>query len=130
MTVWLNGTLLADADARISVFDHGLTVGDGVFETVKISGGVPFALTRHLGRLLVSAAGLGLPVPDLDLLRRDALVAVIMALGEWPAIDTACDVTMVPWPRNEHGALAGLKTTSYAENVLALGYARGRGGAE
>ena len=69
MTVWLNGTLLADADARVSVFDHGLTVGDGVFETVKISGGVPFALTRHLGRLLVSAAGLGLPEPDLDLLR-------------------------------------------------------------
>jgi branched-chain amino acid aminotransferase len=163
MTVWLNGTLLADADARVSVFDHGLTVGDGVFETVKISGGVPFALTRHLGRLLVSAAGLGLPEPDLNLLRSgvadlldaaarpqrarmritvtggasplgsvrgDAPATVIMALGEWPAIDTACDVTMVPWPRNEHGALAGLKTTSYAENVLALRYARERGGAE
>jgi hypothetical protein len=52
----MNGTLLADADARISVFDHGLTVGDGVFETVKISGGVPFALTRHLARLRASPA--------------------------------------------------------------------------
>ena len=62
--------------------------------------------------------------------RGDEPATVIMALGEWPAIDTACDVTMVPWPRNEHGALAGLKTTSYAENVLALRYARERGGAE
>ena len=61
MTVWMNGTLLADSDARISVFDHGLTVGDGVFETIRISAGVPFALTRHLARLSASAAGLGLP---------------------------------------------------------------------
>jgi branched-chain amino acid aminotransferase len=159
----MNGTLLADADARISVFDHGLTVGDGVFETVKISGGVPFALTRHLARLRASAAGLGLPEPDLDQLRAgvaalldaaarparaliritltggesplssvrgDAPVTVIMALGEWPAISAGCDVVLVPWPRNERGALAGLKTTSYAENVLALGYARERGGSE
>ena len=63
MTVWMNGTLLADSDARVSVFDHGLTVGDGVFETVKVAAGVPFALTRHLARLRRSAAGLGLPEP-------------------------------------------------------------------
>ncbi len=36
----------------------------------------------------------------------------------------------VPWPRNERGALAGLKTTSYAENVVALAYARERGRGE
>ena len=36
----------------------------------------------------------------------------------------------VPWPRNERGALAGLKTTSYAENVVALAEARRRGGTE
>ena len=36
----------------------------------------------------------------------------------------------MPWPRNERGALAGLKTTSYAENVVALAYARERGGTE
>ena len=36
----------------------------------------------------------------------------------------------VPWPRNERGALAGLKTTSYAENVVALAYAKHRGGTE
>ena len=38
----------------------------------------------------------------------------------WPA---AADVAVVPWPRNERGALAGLKTTSYGENVVALAYA-------
>ena len=163
MTVWINGTLLADSDARVSVFDHGLTVGDGVFETVKVVAGVPFALTRHLARLRRSAAGLGLPEPDLGALQagvRDLLAAAgppdrarlritltggssplgsergdtgltaVVALGEWPARGTSCDVVTVPWPRNDRGALAGLKTTSYAENVLALGYARQRGGSE
>ena len=37
---------------------------------------------------------------------------------------------VVPWPRNELGALSGLKTTSYAENVRALAYAAERGGSE
>jgi branched-chain amino acid aminotransferase len=41
-----------------------------------------------------------------------------------------CDVTTVPWPRNEHGALSGLKTTSYGENVRALAYAAEHGGSE
>lgn len=159
----MNGALLADSDARVSVFDHGLTVGDGVFETVKITGGEPFALTRHLSRLRASASGLGLPLPGAcalraglaDLLaaagrparawlritvtggpsplgseRGDAGPTVIMALAEWPGREDSCDVVMVPWPRNERGALAGLKTTSYAENVLARGYARERGGGE
>jgi branched-chain amino acid aminotransferase len=39
-------------------------------------------------------------------------------------------VITTPWPRNEHSAIVGLKTTSYAENVLALTYARERGGGE
>ncbi len=40
------------------------------------------------------------------------------------------DVVTVPWPRNERGALSGLKTTSYGENVRALAYAAERGGSE
>ena len=39
-------------------------------------------------------------------------------------------VATVPWPRNEKGALAGLKTTSYAENVVMLAYAKARGAGE
>jgi branched-chain amino acid aminotransferase len=70
--VWTNGVLL-DADAaRISPFDHGVLVGDGVFETVRVYGGVPFAWRRHLDRLGHSARGLGLVVPDRDELRAAA----------------------------------------------------------
>ena len=163
MTVWINGSLVPDDEARISVFDHGLVVGDGVFETVKVADGVPFALSRHLARLARSAAGLGLAEPDLDQIRAGALAVIdaseaaalarmritvtggiaplgserggspltaIVALGAMKAPAAFCDVTTVPWPRNEHGALSGLKTTSYGENVRALAYAAEHGGSE
>jgi branched-chain amino acid aminotransferase len=146
----------------VSIDDHGLTVGDGVFEAVKVVDGLPFALDRHLDRLATSAAGLGLAVPDRDHVldgvravlgaehlalgrlritltggrapmgsgRGDAaptLVVAADAMAEWPA---SVAVATVPWPRNERGALAGLKTTSYAENVVALAEARRRGASE
>jgi branched-chain amino acid aminotransferase len=53
-----------------------------------------------------------------------------VALGEMHAPAPWVDVTTVPWPRNEHGALSGLKTTSYGENVRALAYATSHGGSE
>src|ERR1700723_4473132 len=65
----MNGTLVPEHQARVPVTDHGLTTGDGVFEALKVTGGVPFALTRHLARLCASARGLGLPEPDLDQIR-------------------------------------------------------------
>jgi len=73
MSVWLsvdgNAGLIDRDDARISVFDHGLTVGDGVFETLKVIEGAPLALTRHLRRLASSCEVLGLTPPDVDELR-------------------------------------------------------------
>ena len=69
MQLWINGRMLSDAEARISPLDHGLLTGDGVFESVRVSGGRPFALGRHLSRLARSADGLGLPCPDLVILR-------------------------------------------------------------
>ncbi|MEW1676244.1 aminodeoxychorismate lyase [Streptomyces noursei] len=162
MKIWLDGELQDAGEARVSVFDHGLTVGDGVFETVKAERGRAFALTRHLERLATSARGLGLPAPDLDEVRRGCtavLDANPMALGRLritytgglsplgsdrgeagPTLvvaaseagrrpDTTAAVT-VPWTRNERGALAGLKTTSYGENVVALARARERGASE
>ena len=69
-TVWLNGKLLSDRDAAISPFDHGLLVGDGVFETLVSYGGRVFAYRRHYARLLRSAAVLGLEVPDEESLRQ------------------------------------------------------------
>lgn len=161
MRVWINGDLLADPSSpAVGVTDHGLTVGDGVFEAVKVVDGRPFALTLHLERLARSARGLGLPEPDLAAVRRgvaavlngdplplgrlritftggpaplgsgrgDAdptLIVVADEMGAWPETTA---VATVPWPRNERGALAGLKTTSYAENVVALATA-GRAGA-
>jgi branched-chain amino acid aminotransferase len=163
VTVWINGTLVPDDEARISVFDHGLVTGDGVFETVKIVDGVPFALSRHLARLGRSAAGLGLAAPDLEQIRAGALAVVessqqvplarmritvtggiaplgserggspltaIVAVAEARAPAPWCDVVTVPWPRNERGALSGLKTTSYGENVRALAYAAEHAGSE
>ncbi|MFE3327197.1 aminotransferase class IV [Streptomyces sp. NPDC059176] len=162
MRIWVNGGL-RDADtALVSVFDHGLTVGDGIFETVKSVSGRPFALTRHLRRLARSAAGLGLPAPDLDEVRRacDAVLeanpcalgrlritytgglsplgsdrgqagpTLVVAVGESPRRPDSTAVITVPWTRNERGALAGLKTTSYAENVVALARAREHGASE
>jgi branched-subunit amino acid aminotransferase/4-amino-4-deoxychorismate lyase len=163
MAVWMNGDLLPDDDARVSVFDHGLVVGDGVFETIKVAEGVPFAMTRHLARLRTSALGLGLPEPDLEHIRAGALAVIgesgnpplarlrvtvtagkaplgsergdspataIVAMAEQARPAASVDVVTVPWPRNERGALSGLKTTSYGENVRALAYAAERGGNE
>ena len=71
MRAWINGDLLPDATApAVLVSDHGLTVGDGVFEAIKVVDGLPFALDRHLERLHRSAAGLGLPAVDDDVVRR------------------------------------------------------------
>jgi len=78
VVVWLNGRLEAEGDARLSPFDHGVLVGDGVFETIRVYDGEPFATTRHLERLARSADGLGLVTPDGAQLR-DAIRAVLAA---------------------------------------------------
>lgn len=161
--VWVNGALYDPEQARVSVFDHGILVGDGVFETIKSVRGEAFALTRHLDRLATSATGLGLAAPDLDAIRQgtlDVLAAspkwelariritytsgpgplgsdrgdqgttAVVAVSEQSPFPPAADVTVVPWPRNERGALSGLKTTSYGDNAKALAYAHERGGGE
>ncbi len=61
---WVDGAIVAAGTAAVSPVDHAIIVGDGVFETLKVVNGVPFALTRHLGRLKRSADGLGLTEPD------------------------------------------------------------------
>jgi branched-chain amino acid aminotransferase len=163
MRTWANGDLLTDPDAPVvGARDHGLTVGDGVFEVLKVVDGRPFALTPHLERLARSARGLGLPDVDVDAVRRGvaavlegepltlgrvritwtgglaplgsdrgdgtpSLMVVAAPIDPWP--ETAA-VATAPWPRNERGALAGLKTTSYGENVRALAHARARGASE
>jgi branched-chain amino acid aminotransferase len=163
--VWVNGHLRGD-EASLSALDHGVTVGDGAFETLKIVDGRPFAASRHAGRLDRSLAGLGLPAADHDVIA--AGVAAVLGAGEpipfgrlrytvtagvgplgsdrvatdasgLTYLVTAAEqapppesgaVVVVPWTRNERAATAGLKTTSYADNVVALAYAKARGASE
>ena len=61
--VWINGKLFDKADAKISVFDHGLLYGDGVFEGIRIYGGKVFRLREHIERLYESARHIALEIP-------------------------------------------------------------------
>ena len=63
MTCWLNGALLASGSAAIDPDDRGFTLGDGLFETIRVDDGRPAQLPRHLHRLRAGAAMLGIPVP-------------------------------------------------------------------
>jgi branched-chain amino acid aminotransferase len=156
LRIWLNGRLYDDPQhATITGTDHGLVVGDGVFETLKVTERGPFAVRRHLNRLSRSAAALHLPAPDHGQIREaiDAVLegrdfprgklritftggrgplgseaaygppTLIVALVPADAAAPVAAIVTAPWTRNEHGALAGVKSISYAENVRALSYA-------
>lgn len=166
MKAWLNGGIIDLDVPAIGLLDHGFTVGDGVFETLRTAPtGEAFALTRHVARLQRSATGLGLAEPDGDQVRvavrsvlaanRDVdtthgriritytsgpgplgsergpgpeTLAVTVQPGQpWPATTT---VAVAPWPRNERSPLTGLKTTSYADNAVALAWAKRSGFSE
>ncbi|WP_421733861.1 aminotransferase class IV [Cellulomonas sp.] len=164
VVIWSNGRLHGPEDLLLSGIDHGLTVGDGVFETCAVYDGTAFALTRHLRRLRRSALGIGLGEPDEDAVR-EGVAAVLAAagpdtgrlritltggpgpLGSYRfapedqrqsllvlagpgARSEVSRVVRVPWVRNERSAVAGLKTTSYAENVVAVAEAYRQGADE
>jgi len=74
---WVNGQLVPIEQAQISVLDHGFMVADGVFETLKISGGRAFAVDRHNLRLRRSASGLGIKCPTDEVI--NAAIDEIMA---------------------------------------------------
>jgi branched-chain amino acid aminotransferase len=61
--VWINGKLFDKADAKISVFDHGLLYGDGVFEGIRVYGAKVFRLREHIERLYESARHIALEIP-------------------------------------------------------------------
>jgi branched-chain amino acid aminotransferase len=159
----VNGRVLDADQPALLANDHGLTVGDGVFETAKVVRGQVFALTRHLDPLARSATGLGLPEPDLDRIRAGvgellaaeepiefgrlritvtggtgplgsertagAGTSVLQLAAQAPPAASSA-VVVAPWVRNERSPVAGIKTTSYAENVVALAYAKARGATE
>lgn len=63
MKIFLDGKLVSEDEAKISVFDHGLLYGDGVFEGIRLYGGKIFRLDQHLERLFASAKAIMLQVP-------------------------------------------------------------------
>ena len=80
---WVNGNLVDPLEASVSAVDHAIVVGDGVFETLKVTKGIPFAVSRHIKRLSFSAQGLGIPLPNEDLVRK----AIDEVLGKDPAAE-------------------------------------------
>jgi branched-chain amino acid aminotransferase len=61
--IWINGKFYDKADAKVSVYDHGLLYGDGVFEGIRIYHGKVFKLREHLERLYESARHITLEIP-------------------------------------------------------------------
>ncbi|WP_345736255.1 aminotransferase class IV [Prosthecobacter algae] len=157
--IWLNGRLQSLEEARLSPLDHGLLVGDGVFETLVARGGRPFAAREHYARLQRSCDVTGLHCISEEVFEEsmrevmaanglvDARVRVTLTSGDgplgsdrgagrgtvlvvatplkpWPPTE---NVQLAPWTRNSRGALAGVKSVSYGENVRALMYAKERG---
>jgi branched-chain amino acid aminotransferase len=63
LLIYLDGKIVPESEAKISVFDHGLLYGDGVFEGIRFYNGRVFRLTEHLSRLYESARSILLTVP-------------------------------------------------------------------
>jgi len=79
MRVYLNGKLVEKEEAKISVFDHGLLYGDGVFEGIRAYAGKVFSLDEHLDRLYNSARAIMLNIP---LTKEELKKAILTTLRE------------------------------------------------
>jgi len=137
MTVlWVNGALVDEAAARVSPMDHGLLTGDGVFETLRVYGGVPFAWDRHLDRLARSATALGLRLPDPASLR--AAAESVIAANDLGDARLRITVTGGPAPlgseRGDHPptvivAVGRLREWPETEHVVVVPWTRNERGA-
>jgi branched-subunit amino acid aminotransferase/4-amino-4-deoxychorismate lyase len=96
---WVNGRLVRGEDAALSLADRGARDGEGLFETVRIENARPLLWTRHLERLVLSAAMLGFPVPPSPSLLREALDQILAADGLSDAVARVTVTRGVPGGR-------------------------------
>lgn len=153
--VWADDAYRSPAEPVARWNDRGLTQGLGLFETIEVRGRVPFALTRHLRRMADGAQRMRIGLPEPERLAEIA-VDVAQQWGQHPGrlritatagapgarstlLVTVNDLTIQTAPttviteevpRNERGALRGIKSTSFAENALATARASDAGAGE
>jgi branched-chain amino acid aminotransferase len=145
----LDGVVMPAADAVVPATDEGLLRGDGVFEVLRLYGGRPYALEGHLRRLAGSAENLRLPI-DLAAVRAD--VASLLGAASGAPDPGALRIVLTRGGRRlllteslpEHAPairlasvtyapvrlLDGVKSLSYAANMLATRLAQERGAGE
>src|SRR5438105_15732794 len=75
--IYIDGRFLPEADAKVSVFDHGLLYGDGIFEGIRFYNGRVFRLEEHLERLWDSARSILLEIPMSQRAMTEALLETI-----------------------------------------------------
>lgn len=85
MKVYINGKFYEKQDAKISVFDHGLLYGDGVFEGIRSYGRLVFKLKEHIERLYESAHSIMLRIP----LNREAMIQAVLQTLRLNKLDNA-----------------------------------------
>lgn len=142
----LDGDIMPAAEATIPATDEGLLRGDGAFEVIRIYDGRPYALDAHLARMQRSAANLRLPV-DLEAVRADAyrllaaagvgeaheLLRIVVTRGgrrlllTEPQKPTPERIRLATVTYSPTRVLDGVKSLSYAANMLASRLARERG---
>jgi len=81
MLIYLDGKLVPAEEAKVSVFDHGLLYGDGIFEGIRVYDGNIFRLTEHIQRLYESAKTIGMEIPMTDKEVESATVKTVEANG-------------------------------------------------
>jgi len=81
LKIWLNTGLVDEADAKISVFDHGLLYGDGVFEGIRVYRGRVFEFEAHMKRLYESALAIRLAIPMMKAELTAAVETTVKANG-------------------------------------------------